>query len=144
MARTKLIFPTRPALFTTEIQVAITDLNYGNHVGNDKMLGIIHEARVRFLAAHKMSELAAAGTSLIMAESLVIYKNESFYGDSLKISIWAVDISGVSFDLMYQISCEREGKEVQIAQAKTVMISFDYAARKTQPLPEALSKILEG
>ncbi len=36
-----------------ETTIEVTDLNYGNHMGNDAMVGIIHRARVHFL--HQLS-----------------------------------------------------------------------------------------
>jgi len=38
MARQRLTLPTTH-LFTTKIDVRITDINYGNHVGNDAFVG---------------------------------------------------------------------------------------------------------
>ncbi|WP_255669390.1 hypothetical protein [Myroides oncorhynchi] len=43
MARVKLNLPTE-FIFETKIPVRITDLNYGNHLGNDKLLSISHAA----------------------------------------------------------------------------------------------------
>lgn len=34
--------------FTTEIVVRVSDLNYGNHVGNDRILTLMQEARTLF------------------------------------------------------------------------------------------------
>lgn len=108
------------------------------------MLALLHEARVRWLCANSMSEMEAGGASLIMGESLVIYKGEAFYGDVLDISVWADDISAAAFDLLYKVTTVRAGAEVLIAQAKTVMICFDYTARKTRrvtaPLLELFGK----
>lgn len=142
MSRTKLVFPKAEPLFTTNIAVRITDINYGNHVGNDSLLSIIHEARMQVLSANGMSELNVGGASLIMGESVVCYKGEGFYGDVFEIHIWADDVSTATFDLLYEIKTKRDGMEVLIAEAKTVMICFDYEARKTKPLTEALKRVL--
>lgn len=47
--------------FQTEIPIRVTDLNYGNHLGNDSVLTLIHEARVCFLTHHKWSEFDIEG-----------------------------------------------------------------------------------
>ena len=49
MARIKLTLPEN-FNFSTNIEVRITDINYGGHLGNDSVLEIIHEARIRMLA----------------------------------------------------------------------------------------------
>ena len=48
MARTKLILPDN-FNFSTELEIRITDINYGGHLGNNSVLGLIHEARLRLL-----------------------------------------------------------------------------------------------
>lgn len=56
MARLKLILP-ESFLFSTTIAVRITDLNYGNHLANDKVLSILHEARMQFFQHYGYSEV---------------------------------------------------------------------------------------
>lgn len=138
MSRSSLQFPESSPLFTTSIPVQIADLNYGNHLGNDRLLSVLHEARMRWLQANGMSEMDAGGTALIMGESLVLYKGEGFYGDILDIAVWAADISAASFDLLYKVTTVRSGTTVQIAHARTVMICFDYQARKTRRISARL------
>ena len=64
MARIKLHMP-ETYLFSTNIDVRITDLNYGNHLANDSLLSIIHEARVRFLNHFGYTELDIEGIGLV-------------------------------------------------------------------------------
>ena len=144
MARVKISFPDTKEIFHCAIPVRVTDLNYGNHVGNDAVLAILHEARMQWLAAHHYTELHAGGTSLIMGDVAISYKNESFYGDVLHIQIFANDISAVSFDLLYKIMAMREGKTITIAEAKTGMVCFDYEKRKVAVLTADLKRLLEG
>ena len=49
MPRVKVTLP-ESFLFTVELPIRITDLNYGAHLGNDALLSLLHEARVKFLA----------------------------------------------------------------------------------------------
>ena len=51
MARIKLDI-LNPTIATFIIPVRITDLNYGNHVGNDAFVSIIHEARMKWLHSY--------------------------------------------------------------------------------------------
>jgi len=46
MARIKIDIPSLQ-LTEIHIPVRITDINYGNHVGNDAFVSIIHEARMQ-------------------------------------------------------------------------------------------------
>jgi acyl-CoA thioester hydrolase len=143
MPRLKIELPHR-LLTSVSIPVRITDINYGNHLGNDSVVSIIHEARVQFLKHHGFTELNIAGTALIMSELQVEYKNESFYNDVLEINLFCGEISGVSFELFYEMSVKRNANPIIIALAKTGMVCYDYTIKKVMAVPEELRNILEG
>lgn len=142
MARVKLKFPAEKSLFATTIPVRVGDLNYGNHVGNDAILSIIHEARMQMLADHGYDEMNAGGCSLIMADVMIAYKAEAFYGDVLAVHIYADEITDRSFDLLYHISTTRNDVRTDIAHAKTGMVCFDYGTRKIALMKDGLKKVL--
>ena len=137
MARVKVALPDIFS-FTTEIPVRITDLNYGGHVGNDAMLGILHEARVHFLRSIGVPNDYDAVTKLglIMVDVAVEYKGEAFHGDVLRFSIAGNDLNKYGFDVVYHVH-NQAGKE--IARAKTGMLCFDYNTHKLRLLPEELA-----
>lgn len=141
MARLKIELPPR-LLATVSIPVRITDINYGNHLAHNSLVEIIHEARVQFLNQHGFTELNAAGEALIMKELLVEFKNESFYNDHLEIRIFSGEITGVSFELFYEISVKRNEQKVIIALAKTGMVCYNYHIKKVRVVPEELKLIL--
>jgi len=141
MARLKLQLPEK-FLQSVFVPIRITDINYGNHVGNHAIVEIIHEGRVQFLQGKNFTELEVAGTSLIMSELLVEYKNESFYKDILRIDLYCGEISKVSFELFYKISTKRNQEEILIALAKTGMVCYDYQLKKVTTIPEKLRFIL--
>ena len=138
MSRLKLQMP-ETYLFSTTIDVRITDLNYGNHLANDSLLSIIHEARVRFLNHFGYTELDIEGIGIMMADVVIIYKTQSYYGDSLKIEVGIGDISKKSCDLFYRIT-KKDDKVV--ALCKTTIVFFDYQTQKPAHLPmQFLEKI---
>lgn len=144
MSRVKLKFPDEKPLFVATISVRIGDINYGNHVGNDAILSIVHESRMQMLKAHGYDELNAAGNSLIMADVMIAYKGESFYGDVLTVDIYAEAITTYSFDLLYRITTVRNNGLTDIAHAKTGMVCFDYQARKVAAMTEMLEQLLKN
>ena len=143
MARIKVEIPAN-IIDTINITVRITDINYGNHLGNDSLVSIIHEARVQWLKKHQYSELDVAGAGLIMSDLAVEYVNESFHGDLLSITIAAGEISRVSFELYYLVETKREEKNITVAKVKTGMICYDYANKKVMSVPEDLKTKLTG
>lgn len=138
MSRIKLTLPEQFS-FTATIPVRITDLNYGNHVGNDAVLSIIHEARMQFLAHHGFAELNCGGVGLIMSDVGIEFKKEIFYGDVLSVNIAAINFTSVGFDLYYQILNK---ENVITALAKTGMVCYDYDKKKIAQVPVVVKEKL--
>ena len=120
---------------SVSIPVRITDINYGNHVGNDSLVGIVQEARVLWLKKGGYDELNIEGAGLIMSDLAMEYKNESFYGDTIDVKIGVSDLTKISFGLYYTMTARRNDTELLIARAKTGMICYDYKAGKITNLP---------
>jgi len=146
MARIRIDLPGHFP-FTTSIPVRITDLNYGGHVGNDKVLSLIHEARVQFLNQLGYSEFAFAGAGLIMADAGIEFKNELFYGDAVVVSVACANYSKVSFDIFYKLEkvsgSGPTAKTIRVATAKTTMACYDYSNKKIISIPEEALKKLQ-
>ncbi|UOQ53803.1 thioesterase family protein [Hymenobacter cellulosivorans] len=141
MARVKVALPTTYSL-TVQLPVRITDLNYGNHLGNDALLSLLHEARVQFLQHLGLREVdPATGQGVIMADVAIEYKGEAFYGDVLHVQLAATDVQKYGFDVVYWVK-NQEGRE--IARAKTGMLLFDYTTRKLRPMAADLAGILHS
>lgn len=74
-----------PVVFSCELTIRISDLNYGNHLGNDRIVSLLHEARVQFLSAFQYTEMNLESVGLILRDLSVVLKREMFYGDALRI-----------------------------------------------------------
>jgi YbgC/YbaW family acyl-CoA thioester hydrolase len=137
MARIQIDLP-ESFLYTTELTVRASDLNYGAHVGHDAILTLLQEARILFYRSLGFSsELSFEGSvGQIIADAALQYKSESFLGDVLAISIAVADVTKVSFDMLYRIDNKNTGKEV--ARGKTGIVCFDYEKRKVAAVPEVL------
>ncbi|MDN4164658.1 thioesterase family protein [Cytophagales bacterium LB-30] len=133
MARIKIELPSQ-FIYQTEIPVRITDLNYGGHMGNDVLLSMLHEARMQWFASLGYpSEVAIEGVGVIMTDAALVYKAETFYGETLQIHLALTDFNKYGFDVVYKIMGKQSAKE--IAHAKTGLVFFDYSARKISPIP---------
>lgn len=142
MARVKIVLPDEFS-FSCVIPVRITDLNYGGHVGNDTLLGILHEARMQWLLHHGYSEMNFSGTGMIMADAAIEFKSELFYGDSVIARVTATEISRIGFDLVYRLEKKAGDKTELVATAKTGMICYDYKNRKIVSVPEEARKKIQ-
>jgi acyl-CoA thioester hydrolase len=136
MARVELTLPDK-FIFETTLSVRASDLNYGGHVGNDRILTLMQEARVLFYQSFGFkNEMSFEGSvGQVIADSVVIYKSESFLGDILKIEITTADWNKYGFNLYYRIT-NQHAKEV--ALGKTGVVCFDFEKRKVAPVPQKL------
>lgn len=125
-------------IFKTEIAVRASDLNYGNHVGHDRVLTILQEARIdmyrNFGFKNELNFEGAVGQ--VIADVCVIYKSESFLGDILICEIGTGEFNKYGFDMLCLITNKASGKEV--ARAKIGIVCFDYDKRKVATIPKNL------
>jgi len=143
MARIEIQLPEK-FIFHTEIGVRVSDLNYGNHVGNDSMLTLMQEARTLFYRSMGFeSEVRLEGMiGQIVSDAAIVYKAESFLGDALKVEIAVGDLNKYGFDLFYKITNKATGREV--AHGKTGIVCFDYSKRKIANVPGKLVEKLKS
>ncbi|MCA6064411.1 acyl-CoA thioesterase [Thalassolituus marinus] len=132
MARVKLELPDE-FTFTTTLDVRVTEINYGNHVGNDRMVSLLHEARLRFLREHAFGEFNIAGIGLMVTDLVVTFKAESFVGDVLTFNVGVTDFNKYGCDFIYRVYNTEQDRLV--AEAKTGIVFFDYDERKIARVP---------
>jgi acyl-CoA thioester hydrolase len=137
MAKVQVELPEQFS-FTTEIPIRISDINYGGHVGNDTVLTLAHEARVRFLNKASYGELNLEGIGIIITDAAIEYKGEMFYGDTVIISIKAMNFSKIGFELYYKMEKETEKGKVMVAKIKTGILGYDYTKKKIANIPETV------
>lgn len=140
MARVKIDIPEK-FQFRTEIPIRISDINYGGHLGNDSVLSICQEARIRFLNQFGFSELNIDGSGIIMVDATVQYKSEGFYGDVLLVEVTITDVTKIGCDFVYRISNKKNNNDV--ALVKTGIVFFDYEKKKVVPVPSKFAEIIE-
>lgn len=130
----KITIPSiEKVLFVSNYKLAISDINYGGHMGNERILALAHNARIDFLESLGYSELNIEGTGVIMHNAGVNYKSEGFRGDEIQIEIGISFESKFKFDLFYNMINLTTGKT--LATAFTGMASFDYAQRRVTITP---------
>ena len=141
MPRIKIVLP-KHEIGHIAIPIRIYDINYGNHVGNDAFVSIIHEARMQWLKLHGYTEMNFAGTGLIMSDIAIEFKQEVLYGDTIFIKIYAGEIAWVSFELYYELSVQRNNITYIVAKAKTGLVCYDYANKKKVSVPDTARQFL--
>jgi 4-hydroxybenzoyl-CoA thioesterase len=133
MSRIQISLPER-FIFSTEIPLYISHINYGGHLDNALLLTVVSEARVRFFKFLGYTELDVEGIGVVMADAAVQYKSEAFHGEVMVVEMTPLNFHGKGFDLVYRMRDKATGREV--ARGKSGMLFFDYSQRKVMPVPE--------
>lgn len=143
MARTKIEIP-HSFTFTCTIPVRITDINYGNHVGNDTVLSLIHEGRMQYLRSLGFTEMDFGGCGMIMGDVSIEFKNELYYPDEVIVSVTPIELSRAGFVLIYKLEKKIDGVIKLAAVARTGMICYDYTLKKIVSLPDNARVKMKG
>jgi len=100
------------------------------HVNNAVFLTYIESARMAFL-----QHLGAAPTledmRIVVARVEIDFRSPVRFGDEVEVSVTASRFGDKSFDLDHEL---RVGGNV-VAEAKTVLVTYDYSKREPVPIP---------
>lgn len=105
--RIRLDLP-QTVLFSTQISVRVTDVNYAGHLGNDRLLVYAQEARSAWFASLGFNELDVEGCNTIMADAALQYVNEAFANECLKVTLFLGDQHKYGFDMYYLVSRDED------------------------------------
>ena len=140
MVKVHLELPER-FLFETELSLRAAEMNYAGHLGNDTLLSLLQEVRIRFLAHYELKEMNMFGLGLVITDSMAVYESEAFRGERLKFEVTVADFNKYGCDFVFRVTEATSGRAV--ARAKTGMVFFDYEQRKVQPVPAPFRSLFE-
>ncbi|MBK7792056.1 MAG: thioesterase family protein [Betaproteobacteria bacterium] len=130
-------------VFATEVPICIGHINYGNHLDNAQLLSLVSEARVRFFKSLGYAELDVEGVGIVIADVAAEYRSEGRHGETMVVEMAAEHFNKYGCDLVWRMSDKASGREV--ARGKHGIVFYDYAARKTVPVPPAfVAKLRAG
>jgi acyl-CoA thioester hydrolase len=122
--------------FAAHYTVTIGDINYGGHLGNDRVFVVFQEARIRLLHSHGLQESnIGEGKGLVVVEVGCKYFKEVFLHDELEVLVSFENITGRSFTLSYSAIRLKDHKEVFTGFTK--IVPFDYQLRKAARMPKS-------
>ena len=139
MARIQIALP-ETFVFSTQIPLYMSHINYGGHLDNALLLSVVSEARVRFFKSLGYSELDVEGVGIVVADAALQYKSEAFHGETMVVEMAPADFNKYGCDLLWRMSDKESGREV--ARGKTGIVFFDYGRRKVTRVPDGfLAKV---
>ena len=122
-----------PAVFTADIQVRVSDLNYGNHLGHDALVSLLHEARTRFFRSFGAHEADTEGCAMVVVDLAVRYRSEALLGQVLRVEIGVGEVGSRGCELLYRVTHSDSGEPM--ADAKTGIVFVDPRERSVAPIP---------
>lgn len=131
-----------PVLFETAIQVRISDLNYGAHLGIPSLSQILHNTRDMYMRSLGVSEINCFGTKIVHVSQTVTCHQETFFGDELNISIYFVEKTKARIKLKYEVTNIKTEKVISDAE-ETILFLSTRNNSLTKP-PEELLRIVSA
>jgi acyl-CoA thioester hydrolase len=111
--------------------VRFRDLDAFGHVNNAVYQTYLDDAR-NALLAHLGLARGVAEITMILARVEIDFRAQANVGDELEIGVRPARFGTKSFDLQYELRAN--GRVV--AEAKTVLVGYDYEAGATIELPD--------
>jgi acyl-CoA thioester hydrolase len=119
-------------MFVHREAVRFRDLDPMGHVNNAVFLTYIESARAAFLqhlgAVQTLEDLA-----IIVARIEIDFRAPVRFGDEVDVSVRVSRFGEKSFDLEHELCVD----DTLVAEAKTVLVTYDYERREPVAIPEA-------
>lgn len=129
--------------FFHPIEVRYGDLDPQGHVNNAKTVTYLEQARIQYI---KHLNLWKGGSFLdigiILAEIRVTYVAPIHFGQSVRVGVRVVRLGNKSFEMAYRV--EDADNHVELANATTIQVAYDYRQQKSIPIPDEWRKTISA
>ncbi|MBB3191289.1 acyl-CoA thioesterase [Halomonas cerina] len=142
MERVRLVFPEAAIRHRHPLGVRITDMNYGQHLGHDAVVSLMHEARVHALAALGLAEGNLGGYPCVAADLAVQYQAESRWPDALVAETAIPEPGRRAITVFHRL--RREADERIVATARLTLMLVDPASGRPVAVPDGVRDTLAG
>lgn len=135
MPRLQLEFAQEAFCFSTTFIVRMSEINAGNHLGNDTLISLISDARSLFLCHFGMllENVGNSRRATLITDMATVYKAPANFNDQLLIEVGVTDLNTYGGDFIYRIT--RQHDACVIALAKNGFVFFDFIASKVVEIP---------
>ena len=116
------------------VQMRFADTDALGHVNNGSFVVYVEHGRLEFLR-----DAGAEVRALILAHLAVDFRRQVTFGQALSVATWVERIGTTSVTLRQAVLAD----DVVAAEARSVVVSFDYAAQRPAPWSAAARGVLE-
>lgn len=140
MERVTLDFPAAAVIHRHSLTVRVTDMNYGQHLGHDTLVSLLHEARAQAFAALDIPESDMHGYPSVVADLAVQYQHQARWPDALVIETAVPEPQGKALTVYQRISNVKSQKVVATARVNQLLL--DMATGRPVDVPEQVKQAL--
>jgi acyl-CoA thioester hydrolase len=123
--------------FVHHATVRFGDLDCRGHVNNAMFSSYLEDARIRWYLATAQPDEPAPMTyavDMVLARTEIDFRGElRLFGETVAVGLRVARIGTKSVELEYRL-CAKDGRVV--AEAKSVLVGFDFDRGVTAPIPE--------
>lgn len=117
--------------FVHEQTVRFSDLDGMGHVNNAVFLTYLEQARLAWFSGFG-EEDSMPLTDVILARTEIDFRSPLVFGETVAVGVRPARLGTKSFELEYEL---RVGERL-VAEAKSVIVGYDYDARDSTEVPE--------
>ena len=125
-------------------RVRFGDLDAMQHLNNVTFLRYFETARIAYLQGilpgHSPAQRREFG--FIFAECHIAYRSPAFFDEEVRIFVAPSELRRSSLRLDFEMRSEGDGRV--LAEGYGVLVGYDYAAGRAQPIPPPVREPLEG
>jgi acyl-CoA thioester hydrolase len=123
--------------FFHPVEVRYGDLDPQGHVNNAKHLTYFEQARIAYLMELELftKDQSFMEIGVILADVHITYLEPVYFGQNIKVGVHVAKLGNKSMIWEQNIVDVATGKE--IAKGEIIMVTYDYRASKTIPIPQA-------
>ncbi len=125
--------------FVFPVEVRFRDLDALGHVNNAVYLTYLESARIAWWL-HLTGRSSLGDMDMILARVEIDYRSPVGYGESLEVGVRCASFSRSS--LVVEAAIWERTTARAVAEARKVLVHYDYAARRSSPLPPELRERL--
>ena len=125
----------------SDVQVRFADTDGLGHVNNAVYLSYLETARVDYLR-EVLSCTSVQEFGVILARVEIDYRSPAFHFETMRVGCRVAELGGSSIGMEYRVEDKKTGRLV--AEAKSVLVAFDYAQKKPVRMKDAWRLAMEA
>ncbi len=127
----------------TKIEIRFVDIDAFGHVNNAHYLTYFEQARIKYFDDIVDWEYDWSKEGIILARAEINYAMPALFRDEVEVMTRCSRIGTKSFDIECKIIKLKDGKEILLADGKTVMVAFDYTTNQSIVIPDRWREALK-